>query len=514
MRSAAPNEIPEPPARIASKGVSFIPVTAPPDTPPLPRSRPEMQGIPASALLSFLEKADATVGTVTSFMVLRHGMVVGEAWWTPYAPGIPQELFSLSKIFTSAAVGLALNEGRFGIDDSVAAFFPEKLPAESSRFLTGMRIRQLLTMTTGHNDNLTSKLNDPAFGRDWLKAFFHQPVPHKPGTHFVYNGGASFVLAAIVEKVTGQSLVDYLFPRLFEPLGIPRPRWSENPQGITIGAWGLSLTTESVARFGQLCLQRGRWNGREILPAPWIDAATQRQTPTGYNPNSDWAQGYGYHFWMCRFGAYRGDGAFGQFCIVMPEQDAVVVSTSGVEDLRPVINLIWEELLPNMHDAPVPREDASWSRFTESASALEISSPRTPGAAGPIPGRSGTHRFTFPENAKGLRTVAFEFDASPIRFAIEDGSGAHRFNAGAGLWIRAHSGYRNRDGARRPIAVSGAWTEPDTYTARICFCGSPYIDDLVFRFVDDRLHFTSTSNVAAKRRNLPRIIGTANIPPS
>ncbi|MBW7461807.1 serine hydrolase, partial [Paenibacillus sepulcri] len=149
------------------------------------------------------------------------------------------------------------------------------------------------------------------------------PVEHEPGTHFVYNSGATYMLSAILQKVTGQTLLEYLQPRLIEPLGIKGAAWDVCPRGINVGGWGLNVTTEDIARFGQLYLQKGMWNGQRLLTEEWIAEATSSQISNGDGGVNDWAQGYGYQFWRCRHGVYRGDGAFGQFCIVMPEQDAV-----------------------------------------------------------------------------------------------------------------------------------------------------------------------------------------------
>ena len=178
-------------------------------------------------------------------------------------------------------------------------------------------------------------------------------MPHKPGTHFLYNTPATYMLSAIVQKVTGITVLDYLRPRLFEPLGIENPQWDTSPQGISLGGYGLSVRTEDIARFGQLYLQKGVWMGKRLVPSAWIDAATTRQTSSGSNPTSDWEQGYGYQFWRSRHGLYRGDGAFGQFCIVMPEQDAVVAITSGGRDMQAVMNLVWEKLLPALQVSAV-----------------------------------------------------------------------------------------------------------------------------------------------------------------
>src|SRR5207237_1000798 len=194
--------------------------------------------------------------------------------------------------------------------------------------LKAMRIRDLLRMNTGHQTEPPRKPGEP-----WTRTFLSQPVPFKPGTHFLYNTSATYMLSAAVQKATGQTVLDYLKPRLFDPLGIEDPAWETSPQGISTGGFGLSVRTEDIANFGQLYLRKGKWHGKQLVPEAWVDAATAPQTSNGSNPKSDWDQGYGYQFWRCRHGAYRGDGAFGQFCIVLPEQDAVLAITSGLRDM-------------------------------------------------------------------------------------------------------------------------------------------------------------------------------------
>ena len=219
-----------------------------------------------------------------------------------------------------------------------------------------MRVRHLLSMSTGHDQDTTGRLRA---GGDWVRAFLALPVEHAPGTHFVYNSGATYLISAIVQKATGQTLLEFLGPRLFGPLGIAAPTWESSPQRINVGGWGLSLTTEDIARFGLLYLQDGEWNGVRLLPAGWVAEATSAQVPNGDDPNSDWAQGYGFQFWRCRHGAYRGDGAFGQFCIVLPEQEAVVAITAGSGDMGGILGLVWEHLLPALGPGVLPADPAA-----------------------------------------------------------------------------------------------------------------------------------------------------------
>lgn len=306
----------------------------------LPRSSPEAQGVSSAAVRAFVEAADRQVNTMHSFMLVRHGHVVAEGWWKPEAPDKPHVLHSLSKSFTSTAVGLAVAEGKLSVDDPVLKFFPEDAPAEPSQKLKAMRVRDLLTMNTGHEVEAKFTTNAP-----WVRTFLAHPVPHKPGAHFQYNSPGSYMLSAIVQKVTGQTVLDYLRPRLFEPLGIENPEWAASPQGVSCGGWGLKLCTEDIAKFGQLYLGKGRWKGKQLLPAAWVEQATARQVSNGSDPEKDWDQGYGFQFWRCRHGAYRGDGANGQFCVVLPEQDAVVAITADTRDMQAELNVVWDNLL-------------------------------------------------------------------------------------------------------------------------------------------------------------------------
>src|SRR5947208_682692 len=221
----------------------------------LPRSSPEAQGVSSAAVRAFVEAADTKIDALHSVMLLRHGHVVAEGWWSPYDALAPHALYSLSKSFTSTAVGLAIAEGKLSLDDPVLKFFSEDAPPQPSTNLKAMRVSDLLRMSTGHQA-------EPRRGADqpWTRSFLAQPVPFKPGTHFLYNTSATYMLSAAVQKATGQTVHDYLRPRLFEPLGIDRPTWEASPQGITTGGFGLSIRTEDIAKFGQLYLQKGQWH--------------------------------------------------------------------------------------------------------------------------------------------------------------------------------------------------------------------------------------------------------------
>ena len=333
----------------------------------LPRSTPEAQGVSSAGIRAFIEAADKQTDTMHSFILVRHGHVIAEGWWKPESAEKPHVMHSLSKSFASTAVGLAVAEGKLSIDDPVLKFFPEDAPTDPSAKLKMMRVRDLLTMSTGHQ-------TEPRFTPDtpWVKTFLAHPVEHKPGAHFQYNSPATHMCSAIVRKVTGQTVLDYLKPRLFDPLGIENPEWGASPQGNTLGGWGLKIRTEDIAKFGQLYLQKGKWNGKQLVPVAWIDQATSKQVSNGSDPTKDWDQGYGFQFWRCRHGAYRGDGAFGQFCIVLPEQDAVVAITADTRDMQAQLNIVWEKLLPAFQRAPMPKNVSEESKLKQTLANLAV----------------------------------------------------------------------------------------------------------------------------------------------
>ncbi len=283
-------------------------------------------------------------------MLVRHGHVVTEGWWAPYRADDIQLLYSLSKSFTSTAIGMAQAEGLLSIDDAVIGFFPDKVPPGATTGLADLKVRHLLAMASGHAKDTWSALAEG--GPDIVRTFLSIPPDHEPGSYFCYNQGCTYTLSAIITRVTGQRLVDYLRPRLFDPLGIEQAHWVQTKEGIDQGFSGLHLTTESVAKLGQLYLQNGFWGGDQLVPESYVAQAHSKQVDNSHQAGSpDWQQGYGFQFWVCRHRAYRGDGAFGQFCIVVPEADAVIACTAQVEDMQAEIDLIWQHLLPALSGA-------------------------------------------------------------------------------------------------------------------------------------------------------------------
>ncbi|HEY4246319.1 MAG TPA: serine hydrolase [Lacunisphaera sp.] len=477
----------------------------------LPRATPESQGISSAALLPMIEEADQRALGLHAIMIVRHGHVVAEGWWSPYAATEPHMLFSLSKSFTSTAIGMLQADGKLSINDPILKYFPGDAPAEPSENLREMRIRDLLIMSTGQHKEDVDKINVLAADKSGTKQFLAAPVPHKPGTLFYYNSPGTFMLSAIVQKVSGQTVRDFLTPRLFEPLGIKQPDWDITPQGYNRGASGLHMVTEDIAKFGQLYLQRGEWEGRRLLPAAWIDVATSRQASNGGNPESDWDQGYGYQFWRCIPGFYRGDGAFGQFCIVMPQYDTVVAINSGTNDMQSVMKLIWTRLIPELRPVAIPENPDAHAKLIQRLASLTMK-PQAGNASSPTAVRILGRRFLFGPDAKnriGLEAVELEKTADgSISFSVKIHGAEQRVAVGQNQWIKGSFAFNSDGGV--PVAVSGAWTADDIYTLQFCQYQAPFTTTARLRFTGDDVTLSYEQNVGNPPEKSPAFTGHAS----
>lgn len=475
----------------------------------LPRTTPEAAGIPSSAILNFLQAVEQhthPLDAMHSFILLRHGNVVAEGWWAPYTPETPHTMFSLSKSFASTGIGFAVQEGLLTVDDPVLSFFPDDAPTNPSDNLRAMTVRHLLSMNTGHHEDTTSAV---VRGDDnWAKTFLSLPVEHQPGTWFVYNTAAIYMLSAIITKLTGQSLLDYLRPRLFDPLGIANPIWETDPRGISTGGYGLHITTEAIARFGQLYLQNGVWNGTRIISEEWIAEATK---PTSDNSNTqtnpDWSVGYGYQFWRCRHNAYRGDGAFGQYCIVIPEQDAVLAITSGLRDMQATLNKVWDHLLPAMQPDPLPADQHAYDELRAKLATLSLPLPTGQNSSPPMAHLSGK-TFNLEQNALYLNSVALEFGNDHSTLITGTPRGYRSIQIGHDTWLKGTTDLH--DFHNQPIATCGVWTADDAFELRACFHEGEFCPVLRFHYLSDRLQLEFEPNVAWGPTSVTTITGIAS----
>lgn len=487
-------------------------VTLSPMTPnTLFRSTPEAQGVSSTAISIFIDAAAAQGLELHSLMLVRHGAVVVEGWWHPYRADAVHLLYSLSKSFAATAIGFAVTEGRLSVDDPVGKFFSEV----TYKHLQKMTVRHLLNMASGHLEDTFERIAEQ--GDDWVRNFLALPPEREPGTVFAYNQGATLTLAAILQRVTGEGLLDYLRPRLLDPLGVTEARWLRTLTGLEQGFSGLHLTTEAVARFGQLYLQRGQWGGQQLIPAAWVDEATRWLTlPSAEARPLDWSQGYGFQFWRCRHGAYRGDGAFGQFCVVMPEQNAVLALTGAVGDMQAVLAAVWAHLLPAMGDV-LSEDEAAHGALTEKLGHLHLPALQGERTSATEPRvLAKTYRF---RSAGAGAPAPFELSLSRTGeswvFGIKDAFGEHAIRCGYGTWEASEtvfsgsllptSGVGHPDPA--PVWASGAWTAADTFTLKVQCLETPHALTLSCRFNGPTLTLSRHWNVQFGPVVLPLLEG-------
>lgn len=443
----------------------------------LPRSTPSAEQVDPVAILDFVDALDNDPTIEPhSVMVLRHGRVVAEGWWAPHTPERTRLLYSLSKSFTSTALGIALAEGLLDLDDTLLSHFPEfeaEIADARSRATT---LRHLAAMASGHNrdllhDTLTRDPQEP------VRGFLLIPPDAEPGTTFAYSQPCTYALAAVVQRAAGMPLTEYLRPRIFDPLGIAEVGWQSWPPGRELGFTGLFARTEDVAKLGQLYLQRGRWGDRQLIPEEYVTLATSRHVDSSpAQDNIDWQQGYGFQFWMSRHG-YRGDGAFGQFCVVLPEQDTVVAMTGGTEAMQAVLDHLWDHLLPGLgtSSSASPVADELEQRLHGLRLPPCLASP------GPTSWEAWAEApFPIVEAAglpsSSLTSVRLAQAGRGWEITIAEPDNALRFAVGSDDWLVSEP--HDRHGDAVPVAASGGWLDDHTLRVEVIFLESPHRMDI------------------------------------
>jgi len=381
-------------------------------------------------------------------------------------------------------------------------------------------------MSVGHAEDSTGKFWGE---QDWVKKFLSLPIQNPPGSTFLYNSGATYMLSAIVQKVTGQKLIDYLRPRLFEPLAIEDVSWEVCPRGINTGGWGLKLQTESLAKFGQLYLQKGSWRGKQILPSAWVEEATsfKIQQPGGADlerlkRESDWHQGYCYQFWRCRHNAFRGDGAFGQFTIVLPEQDAVIAITSESSSMQGELDLVWEHLLPAMKQTPLPASKDAHKQLERRLASVELA-PAKGRAESPTAPRISGKSFKVATNEGCVESVSWSFLHDTCLFTLKDNKGDYPITCGLGKWIPGQTSMPGTPpkltsgdlGPNSKVAASGAWKDENTFEMIWRFIETPHHDTVTCRFEGDKVRVEFLNSLtqlsASHKEKRPAIEGRLSV---
>lgn len=499
----------------------------------LPRSTPEAEGVSSEGILQFLDAAAKSPHEFHSIMMLRHGKVIAEGWWSPYRPDLTHMMYSVSKSWTATAIGLAVAEKKLTVEDKVISFFPDDAPARPDPYWQDLKVKHLLSMTVGQRPDPTGEV-----GRheDWVKAFFNIPILDEPGSKFLYNSAATYMLSAIVQKVTGQKLIDYLQPRLFQPLGITGVDWEVDPKGINTGGWGARLHTEDMAKFGQLFLQKGNWNGKQILPAAWVEEASTMKimqdpsAPQAKKDSSDWLQGYCYQMWRSRHNTYRGDGAFGQYILVWPEQDAVIAITAETGNMQTEFNLVWKYLFPAYQSGKLPADAKKQKELKARLASLAL--PMNPGVANAaMEAQVSGKEYAVVSTDRRLKSFSFGFKDGNCHLTLNTDSAVHQFDFGSSKWVKGETtkfgpSLTARQKANRvglpPFKTEGSyrWLEAKKLELTLRYIQSPHTETIRFIFGDPYVSFDFENSFArdaerprykaiekpAARANAPKLI--------
>lgn len=431
----------------------------------LERSAPAAEGIDGHGITALIDRLAEQSIECHSLMVVRHGRVVAEGWWAPYSAERPHLLYSLTKSFTAVATGIAIGDGRLSLDTRIR----DVLPAYDSE----LTVEHLLAMTAGHAaDSLTEAWT--LAPHDLVEGFLRVPFPHPAGTRHAYDNATTFVLARIVERATGQTLPAFLDERLFGPMGIAAGEWDRVASGAVFGFHGLHLTTEAVAAFGELLLRNGRWHDRQLIPRDWLTRATTPRIETlqfeDGSRDVDCLQGYGYQFWMSQHG-FRGDGAFGQFCLVVPSHDLVVAMTSATTATGAALQAVWDCLLPAVGAGAT--DDPSLAGRLEHLS---------------LPRIEGEHR---PD--RSARATIASHD-TPV--TLDPRPGGWLLGLGPSLEVEIGHGRRHETAPLgRPVVAVGGWQD-DVFVADLYVIGGPH-----------RIRLTIDGAVAAATWNLEPLTG-------
>ncbi len=460
---------------------------------------PEHHGLSSKALLDFYTQMERQQLEVNSFMLLQNGKVTSQFWRQPYHKDAQQLLFSLSKSFTSIAVGIAWDNGFLDLKDPVIAYFPDQLPDKISNNLAQMTLHHLLSMNTGHHHNIYGSV---AKEQDWVRAFLSQDVEFVPGSHYRYSTHATYMLSAIVEKATGLGLVDFLMPRLFQPLGIPRPTWETCPMGTVAGGMGLSIATDGIAKFGQMLLNKGEYEGQRIVSEEYVNLAISEQSDNREGEQRiDSAQGYGYQFFLCRRGCFMGNGAFGQLCFVAPEHNIVIAATSSfpsMKELQTLLDFIYSYIIDSLGDDSPPVLSREYSN--ELHQLLATKSYPVP-AFQPIPDNITflvNHYYVLDDNPHHLNGICFNISDNELEVQFQYRAGEEKrlsFDftkevVSEDLFIKDLSLHHQQ------VVTYATWKDPATLILTLHYVETPYLVTYTVIFSEPNMELQFHMNVS------------------
>jgi CubicO group peptidase (beta-lactamase class C family) len=465
------------------------------------RAAPSARGVDADAIAAWLDDVEAAGLDLHAFMLYRHDSVVAEAWRWPFRADRLRNLHSVAKSFCACAIGLAIDEGHFRLDDRVLAFFPE-VKVDPNGPHAAMTVEDLLTMRTGHAGE-TSGAAWRALETSWVEEFFRIPVVHEPGTHFVYTSAASYILSAILSRTTGETLHDYLKPRVFEPLGIVDEQWDIGPDGINPGGNGLVARTADLLKLGVLHAQGGMWEGKRVLPAAWVEQATRAQEASGR---------YGYHWWVQGEGSFSATGKFVQMVRVFPAHGAVLAVTGAMKGSKLLMPHI-DRYFPTAFQAQPLNDTAGDARLEASLARWQAEGAHTPWQRAfddtLLPWNAGTGsdapevswRFALDANDAGASELHLTMTERECEFRLVDAEGEHIVRAGFGHWIESttdmpgaelHHGYRFQNS---PVVARAAWVDPSRLRMVWLYPETAFRDTVELTFEDERVVFKRSVNI-------------------
>jgi CubicO group peptidase (beta-lactamase class C family) len=419
----------------------------------LPRSAPTAALVSSGAIAALLDRLEERAGECHSIMVVRGGHVVAEGWWAPFSADRPHLLYSLTKSFTSTAAGLAIADGLLSLDDRVVDVLPDRVPAGAGAQARRITVHHLLSMTAGHDTDSLSEAwrTDP---RDLVKGFLRMPFTEPEGTRHTYDNATTYVLARMVERVTGRGLPEFLDERLFAPMGVGDADWDRVAGGSSFGFHGLHLTTEAVAAFGELLLRGGRWGDRQLVPREWVELATRRHVATLPPGDADFCCGYGYQFWMARNG-FHANGSFGQMCVVVPSHDLVVAVTGANSQAQVIHDAIRECLLPGIDQTD---DGGSDDVLADRLRRLSLVPPH---------GLDHPHR-----SVKAIVESPVLPEGTPV--TVDPVEGGWSLRLGSQMEIAAgHGEWRESHPLGRPVVAAGAWQD-DVFVADLYVITTPH----------------------------------------
>lgn len=399
-------------------------------------SRPEALGVHPAWIREYVEEMNARGKMCHSFLMMRHGQVIAEGYWKPFHENWLHRMYSVSKTFVSAAIGMLCDEGKLSLEDRIADYFPDKLPENPHPYILEMTIRDMLMMATCHKYS-TYRGTD----MDWLQTFFqpHWEPDHKAGTEFRYDTSASYTLDVLVKRLTGKDFLTYLKDKYLREAGFSENAWCvEAPEGELWGGSGVMCTTRDLARFALLFMEKGEVDGKRYLSEEYIRAATTKQIDNagGSDDREVSGQGYGYQIWMQWKGCYAFLGMGGQMAVCVPEKDFVFCCTSDMQGDAdgyqiPIVKTLWKTVLDKMTDEPLPQDDEAYGGLQALLGSLEVSVPFGEKTS-PMAEKINGVKYVLGENPMGMTdfTIAFEGEGGKVIYSTPRGEKVFAFGLG------------------------------------------------------------------------------------